>query len=247
MARPKKTKTAAKKGATLSAAQQNTEYEKFVRSIVEALLRADGLETVMVEHNKQVQGISRSHQIDVYWEYKLGGMLHRVVINCKRYKNTVEVTDVETLGGVLHDIPGVRGLIVTTLGFQKGAVDYAKVHQIGLKVIRAPQDDDWANRLRSVTIIMQVDTPELTSCEQPFQGHICREGEISSTARDRYVPAVFRLSSFVFRLSSFVFRLSSSVFVFVFRARPRARARARARLCSASERARARARARRRA
>jgi hypothetical protein len=51
------------------------------------------------------KGLSRSHQIDVYWEYRLGGVLHRVIINCKRYARPVEVTDVLTLSGVLADMP----------------------------------------------------------------------------------------------------------------------------------------------
>lgn len=143
----------------------NTEYEQYVRSIVEVLLHAQGLETVEVKHDAQIHGLSRSHQIDVYWEYRLGGVSHRVIINCKRYKNTVEVTDVLTLSGVLADMPGVRGVIVSTIGFQKGAVDYAKTHQIGLKIIRPPQDDDWKGRAREIQLAVRIDCPELLSCD----------------------------------------------------------------------------------
>lgn len=147
---------------------ENTEYEKFVRSITEALLRAQGLETVAVQHDVQIQGISRPHQIDVYWEYRIGGILHRVIINCKRYSKTVEVTDILTLSGVLADLPGVRGLIVTTVGYQKGAIDYAKAHHIGLKIIRPPQDDDWNGRIRTMRVLAQIIEPELISCNFRF-------------------------------------------------------------------------------
>jgi hypothetical protein len=137
------------------------DYELFVRDIMEALLKADGLKTVKVEHDVQVQGLSRSHQIDVYWEYELGGLLHRVIINCKNYTSTVEVTHVETLAGVLHDIPGVRGVVVTTLGFQKGAIDYARLHQIGLKVVRPPIEQDWDGRFREIHINFEFAKPVL--------------------------------------------------------------------------------------
>jgi hypothetical protein len=143
---------------------ENTAYEKYVRGITEALLRAQGLRTVEVKHDVAVRGTSRSHQIDVYWEYRLGGVVHRVVINCKRYKHTVEVTDVLTLAGVLADLPGVRGLIVSTVGFQRGAIDYARQHQIGLKVIRPPEDSDWEGRIRSFRIDMRLHVPVLTEC-----------------------------------------------------------------------------------
>ena len=142
-------------------ANANTDYEKFVRDIQQALLNAQGLETVNVQHNVPVKGTSRSHQVDVYWEYRLAGVLHRVIIDCKHYKDTVEVGDVLQLQGVLVDIPGVRGVIATTMGFQKGAVDYAKVHAIGLKVIRAPEDSDWHGRLREIVLNIRIDPPVL--------------------------------------------------------------------------------------
>ncbi len=134
---------------------ESVKYERFVRDVVEALLRAQGLETVKVEHDIPVQGISRSHQVDVYWEYRLGGVLHRVVINCKRYGGTVEVTDVLTMKGVIDDMPGARGVVVTTVGYQKGAVDYATTHGIGLKIIREPLNEDYGDRLRAIHFVLQ--------------------------------------------------------------------------------------------
>lgn len=145
-------------------AADSREYEVFVQGIAQVLLHAQGLERVEVKHDVQVQGLSRSHQVDVYWEYRVGGVDHRVIINCKRYGGTVEVTDVLTLAGVLHDVPGAVGVIVTTVGFQKGATDYARTHGIGLKVIRPPEDDDWAGYIRSVACTLRLDQPELRSC-----------------------------------------------------------------------------------
>ena len=73
---------------------KNADHELFVRSITAAVLRAQGPETVEVKHDVQVQGTSRSHQIDVCWKDRLGGVLHRVIINCKRYSHTVESSSV---------------------------------------------------------------------------------------------------------------------------------------------------------
>jgi len=147
----------------MSASNKNIDYEQLVRAIIEAMLRAQGIETVKVQHDVQIQGISRSHQVDVYWEYRLGGMLHRVITNCKRYTHTVEVTDVLTLSGVLSDMPGVRGLIVTTVGYQKGALEYAKIHNIGLKIVRSPQDSDWDGRVRTIRGQLHITVPEFLS------------------------------------------------------------------------------------
>jgi hypothetical protein len=137
----------------------HVEYEQFVRDIFETLLRAQGVETVKVEHDVQVQGISRPHQVDVYWEFRLAGVLHSVIINCKRYASTVEVGDVEQMKGVLSDVPDARGMLVTTVGYQQGAVDFARIHRIGLKVIRPPEDADWQGRLREARLRIRVVSP----------------------------------------------------------------------------------------
>lgn len=129
-------------------AQSPREYEQFVRDVTQALVHAQGLETVTVQHDVQLVGLSRTHQVDVYWEYRLGGAIHRVIINCKLYQSTVQVNDVLIMKGVLADFPGAVGVIVTTVGFQKGAIDYARTHSIGLKVIRPPTDEDYGDRLR---------------------------------------------------------------------------------------------------
>lgn len=142
-------------------AKQDRDYEIFVRDITQTLLKAEGLTTVKVEHDLKVAGIARPHQIDVYWEYQLGGVLHGVIINCKNYRTPVEAGDVETLAGVLHDLPGVRGLIVTTVGFQKGAIAYAKTYGIGLKVIRPPKDEDFEGRIREIHLDIVLNTPLL--------------------------------------------------------------------------------------
>lgn len=150
--------------------QESVEYERFVRDVMEALLRAQGLATVKVQHDVQVPGTFRSHQVDVYWEYRLAGVLHRVVINCKRYRSTVEVTDVHTLMGVLADMPGVRGVVVTTVGFQKGAMEVAQGHGIGLKVIREPLDEDYGDRLRSLRGVVKVRQHELVGLDVEVDG-----------------------------------------------------------------------------
>jgi hypothetical protein len=144
---------------------KSTAYEKFVRSIMQALLNAQGLDSVAVQHDVHVPGFSGAPQVDVYWEYRLGGMRHRVVIDCKCYGETVEVGNVRELKGVLDDMPGVLGMLATTIGYQSGAVDYAKTHGIGLKVIRPPQDEDYDGRIREIQLATTLVIPELLECK----------------------------------------------------------------------------------
>jgi hypothetical protein len=88
----------------------------------------------------------------VYWEYRIAGISHRVIVNCKRYSKAVQGNDVYTMQGVLADFPGATGVIVTTVGFQSGAIEFATEHRIGLKIIRPANEADYAGRVREIIV-----------------------------------------------------------------------------------------------
>lgn len=162
-------------------AQAPREYEEFVRDVCQALLDTQGLETVRVQHDVQLPGLSRTHQVDVYWEYRLGGVHHRVIINCKLYQSTVQVNDVLVMKGVLADFPSAVGLIVTTVGFQKGAVDFARTHAVGLKVIRPPTAEDYGDKLRGIRLQFLprpiIPTAFATGFDRPWLAAHCSEAD----------------------------------------------------------------------
>ena len=135
------------------------EYEKFVRDMMEVLLHAQGLTTIKVEHDVELQGFGGKHQIDVYWEYRIGGVTHRTAVSCKHYKRAVTKGRVQELKGVLDDLPGVQGVVVTTKGFQSGAIEFATAHKIGLKIIRPPEDADWTGRIRTIETVVRLRIP----------------------------------------------------------------------------------------
>lgn len=105
-------------------------YELLVREIYQQMLDQDRAQNVVVQHDVQKQGRATSHQIDVYWEFRLGGVTHKVAVQAKRWKNPVRKGDVLTFKGVLDDLPGTIGIMVTSSRFQKGAVDVAKAAEI---------------------------------------------------------------------------------------------------------------------
>lgn len=115
------------------------EYELFTQEIYQQLVNSDVVKPTKVEHNVKLKGRSgQEHQIDVYWEYKIAGNLHRVAIECKNYKTKVSLGKVRDFKGVLDDLNGVNGIMVTKEGFQKGAKEYAKEYGISLKELRPP-------------------------------------------------------------------------------------------------------------
>ena len=117
----------------------NIEYEKITQEIYQELVNADVLKTTDVQHNIKLKGRSgQEHQIDVYWEYEIAGTKQKVAIECKNYNKTVGIGKVRDFYGVLYDLNNVAGIMVTKIGYQKGAKEYASEYGISLKELRTP-------------------------------------------------------------------------------------------------------------
>ena len=118
----------------------HTEYERFTQEIYQQLVNLDVVRTTKVQHDVKLEGRSgQKHQIDVYWEYEIAGNKHRVAIECKNYNTLVPIGKVRDFKGVLDDLNGVNGIMVTKVGYQEGAKKYAQEYGISLKELRTPR------------------------------------------------------------------------------------------------------------
>ena len=123
----------------------NTEYEKFAQEIYkhQHLFEADGITTMSVKHNVILVGKSGcKHQIDVYWEYKIKGVIKKVAIECKNYNSKVSIGKVRDFYGVLSDLTDIAGIMVTKKGYQSGAKQYAACYGINLHELREPDENE---------------------------------------------------------------------------------------------------------
>ena len=122
---------------------QNIEYEKFTQEVYQELVAADVVKTTNVQHNVKLRGKSgQEHQIDVYWEYEIAGVIHRVAIECKNYKRKISIGAVRDFYGVLSDLNNVAGIMVTKIGYEEGAKEFATHYEISLKELRRPNQDE---------------------------------------------------------------------------------------------------------
>jgi len=107
--------------------QASTAYEKFVQEIYQALLNQQEVQTIDVQHNVLLFGRSGApYRVDVYWEFKLAGTKYRTCVECRHYQSTVSRDEVNAFWSWLEDIGNTNGIIVTTQGYQSGAITYAK-------------------------------------------------------------------------------------------------------------------------
>ena len=115
----------------------STEYEKLVQETYQAILDQEtDIKNIVVQHNIKLEGKSgASHQIDVYWEFKIADNIYRTCIECRNYTSNIKKSRVVEFKGILDDIGNTNGIIVTTVGFQEGALTYANHHGIRLLLI----------------------------------------------------------------------------------------------------------------
>ncbi|MGG6136291.1 restriction endonuclease [Pantoea allii] len=138
----------------------NTEYEQLTQELYQALCIAEDVKSISVQHNVKIPGKSGcNHQIDVFWEFELMGVKHRVAIECKNYSSEVSVGKVRDFFGVLHDIGHINGIFVTKVGYQSGAVKFANHYGINLKELRLPTEDDWEGRVKNIILTIKAFFP----------------------------------------------------------------------------------------
>lgn len=130
-------------------ANNGKDYELFVANLHQALLNAEHVTTqknILIEVNKKLVdswGIER--QFDIYWEYELAGYIYKTVIECKDYNSNVSVEKIDALIGKVRDIPGLKAVFATKMGYQSGAKIKAENNGIDLLIVREQNDSDWVD------------------------------------------------------------------------------------------------------
>lgn len=130
-----------------------TEYELFVKEIYEAILRYEGIENINIQHDKKIKGSSGvDRQVDIFWEFKIAGVRHKVIVECKDYKTAVPLEKIDAFRSKLMDIGGATGVFISKNGYQSGAIELGKKYGIQLQEIRVPSEEDWKGRIRDIEL-----------------------------------------------------------------------------------------------
>lgn len=112
-------------------------YEETVLSIIRDEIARDCPGTqYTIRHDQSVPGESgHDHQIDITVEITCSGTRVLMLVECKCYsERRVTNEEVQVLASRLGDTGAHKGLIVTTIGFQKGAKTIARSKGIALVV-----------------------------------------------------------------------------------------------------------------
>ncbi|NQT78070.1 MAG: restriction endonuclease [Bacteroidetes bacterium] len=87
---------------------------------------------IEVVHDKKIKTIDQEYQIDVYYEFEQANVLFKVLVECKKYKGAITRELVQVLSDKISETGCHKGILVSSSGFQKGAISYAKRKGIAL-------------------------------------------------------------------------------------------------------------------
>lgn len=120
-----------------TSSQQAKDYELLVQEVYQALVKQDAIANVTVQHDVKVKGkTGLPHQIDVFWEFSIAGIRHRVCVECKNYTSAIKKAQVAGFSRILEDLDNAKGIMVTTKGFQSGAQTLAQADGIRLVLLQ---------------------------------------------------------------------------------------------------------------
>lgn len=120
-------------------------YERFVKTLYEEyMLPSSGSPQDYILHHRKTyagQRTGNQHEIDLSFEATVGSLRILVMIECKHYRRRLGKDVVEQLRSKMDDIGAHKGVIVTTVGFQKGALRAAKSY--GIALVIATVEPGW--------------------------------------------------------------------------------------------------------
>lgn len=108
---------------------------QFEIAVKQALQRAIPKNSALhfeVHGKRDVRGIDGEYEIDASAEFEIFGARIKVLVECKRYNKPVARDLVMTLLAKLHSTAMQKAIMVSTSGFQSGAITFARKHGIAL-------------------------------------------------------------------------------------------------------------------
>lgn len=125
-----KQNTSSKKGGRHMIRKRNkksgSDFEDFVAYVYQSLLNINNYPCIVSKH-VCINGLNGpSGEIDIYYEFEHLNLTYRVAIECKDWKNPVPADEVRSFSTKINNLNNVAGVMISTSGYQSGAIDFAK-------------------------------------------------------------------------------------------------------------------------
>jgi len=130
------------------------DWKEFELFIAEVYKDSD---KVIVEHDVTLIGKSNAkRQIDVRVTQITKLHTYITIIECKRWKEPVTRQVIDVLYASVEDLNANKGVIFTTKGYEKGAIEYAKSKNIDIFIVRDIRDDEYGSPGKAFSLYLQM-------------------------------------------------------------------------------------------
>lgn len=144
--------------------RQGEEFEEYIAYIYQTLLTCSG-QNISVKRRAAVEDTrGNTYEIDVFYEFEIAGVKHRVAMECKDKGRRVERNEAIAFYGKIQDMPSTIGVFVSRSGFQVGAAKYLDDH--GILRYEGSELPSYASTLAA--IVMAGSLPSDKIIGQPF-------------------------------------------------------------------------------
>lgn len=109
-----------------------TDFEIFCMEFLRAYAEKEKLSEFNITHNVKIEATDGIYQIDIYAEFVAMNCKFKVLAECKKYNKSISRDKVEILYSRLQSMGMNKGILISTSGFQSGAIQFAKSHGITL-------------------------------------------------------------------------------------------------------------------
>ncbi|MCG8320225.1 MAG: restriction endonuclease [Cytophagales bacterium] len=120
------------------------EFELLAKQLIEKKLKKEFGYKIPVDHECTFKSKSgNSYKIDLSYSFSLFDMSYLTLVECKCWNNYVTREKIMSFNAIINDLRAHKGIIITTKGFQKGAITYAQSQNLGL--IKITNDRSFEN------------------------------------------------------------------------------------------------------
>jgi hypothetical protein len=109
------------------------EFEEYVVETLRSVHRE--LDNVVVTLHDVLEGVDGSYDMDGTMTFESAGMKFRVLVEAKRHSHPIKRDIVQILHQKIQSTGSHKGVIFSTSPFQRGALEYAKIHGIALVMV----------------------------------------------------------------------------------------------------------------
>lgn len=161
-----------------------TEFEQWVAEVFDSA--APGLEDLRMGVHQRVTGIDGSFDFDATLRYRWAGMEFLVLVEAKRHTNPIKRELVQVLHSKVQSVGAQKGVMISTAPFQRGALEFAKVHGIALVSVTEGRFTYETKAATPAPVMSREEARELFDLPT-FVGHCYGPGDTPGSTRSTLI------------------------------------------------------------